>query len=261
MDLIGLEAERRAQPLDSTYEDLDGYTVFRTPSIPNYWDGNGIELWSEPDLTEIARWKAVFAEHFPDADHVSIKFETDPRPADAYGGALEDAARGAGLQAESVNVRVFTGLGEVLPARVPVDVAPAETDADWADVLGLMPHFEADFISMAYWERRVAEFRRTAEAGRGTHWVARVDDEPAATCGVYGDDELATVQDVVTAAPHRRQGVAGNLIRHALAANARAHPDALVTIMVEPGSDAERLYGRLGFTELVGVAWYLTHPH
>jgi predicted GNAT family acetyltransferase len=96
-------------------------------------------------------------------------------------------------------------------------------------------------------DRRAAWHRELALRNMATFWGAYDGDALVASLGlVWLDQTFARYQDVQTLPSHRKRGLASAL----LATSARAAFDRgieHVVIVVEPASEAARIYERLGF--------------
>jgi GNAT superfamily N-acetyltransferase len=96
--------------------------------------------------------------------------------------------------------------------------------------------------------------RQTQIAKGLGQWFGAFDGEQlVAQMGIFHDDATARCQAVATRFTHRRRGICAALLRHvALWALGRA-PDAQVVIVADVGSDAGRLYRRMGFAPVETV--------
>jgi GNAT superfamily N-acetyltransferase len=77
-------------------------------------------------------------------------------------------------------------------------------------------------------------------------YLAYVGGEPVATTQMLVDGRTAGIYAVATLRPHRRQGIAATLLSRALLDATGANCD-VIGLRTIAGSDAERLYTRLGF--------------
>ncbi|MFD5465831.1 GNAT family N-acetyltransferase [Kitasatospora sp. NPDC127059] len=82
-------------------------------------------------------------------------------------------------------------------------------------------------------------------------WIGRVDGVPAGACLTYDDGAATGVYWVATLPDQRGQGVAGAVLRTALA---HAHPQRPATLVAT--SAGEPLYRALGFTEQTPTCWW-----
>ncbi|MFJ9608136.1 GNAT family N-acetyltransferase [Kitasatospora sp. NPDC101176] len=86
-------------------------------------------------------------------------------------------------------------------------------------------------------------------------WLGRVDAAVAGACLTYDDGRVTGVYWVATLPAHRGRGVAGAVLRTALA---HAHPDRPASLVAT--SLGEPLYRRLGFTEQARTSWWIRTP-
>ncbi|MFF2748229.1 GNAT family N-acetyltransferase [Kitasatospora sp. NPDC058048] len=82
-------------------------------------------------------------------------------------------------------------------------------------------------------------------------WLGRVDGAVAGTCLTYDDGRATGVYWVATLPDRRGRGVAGAVLRTALA---HAHPDRPATLVAT--SLGEPLYRKLGFVEQARTCWW-----
>lgn len=227
-------------------DDHDDHLVIRTPDNPWFYWGNFLLV---PPLGpgEDRRWLDVFAETFPDAEHVAIGV-------DGINGELGhcSALREAGLEAE-VDV-VLTATTLHAPDRPPAvaELRPLTSDDDWRQSVAF--RIEVDAVGgpaqREFARARQAELRRQVEAGHGVYVGAFVDDGLVAELGCYTDGTgLARFQSVETAAAYRRQGLASALMLLAEQLLRQAHTVERLVIVADPSYVAIDLYRRLGFVD------------
>ncbi|MFE4976042.1 GNAT family N-acetyltransferase [Kitasatospora sp. NPDC056651] len=82
-------------------------------------------------------------------------------------------------------------------------------------------------------------------------WLGRVDGAPAGTCLTCDDGRATGVYWVATLPDQRGRGVAGAVLRTALA---HAHPDRPATLVAT--ALGEPLYRKLGFVEQAQTCWW-----
>ncbi|MEV7601054.1 GNAT family N-acetyltransferase [Kitasatospora sp. NPDC089797] len=82
-------------------------------------------------------------------------------------------------------------------------------------------------------------------------WAGRLDGAPAGACLTFDDGSATGVYWVATLPDQRGQGVAGALLRTALA---HAHPDRPATLVATAAG--EPVYRRLGFTAQAPTCWW-----
>lgn len=84
-----------------------------------------------------------------------------------------------------------------------------------------------------------------------TLYLGRVDGRPAGACDLFSQDGWGRVESVATRPQFRRRGVAYAVVSAAVR-DSLDQGNAVTYLYVEAGSDAERLYRRIGF-----VPWRL----
>lgn len=226
----------------SLVEDHGDHLVIRTPDNPSYFWGNFVLFASAPGAE---RGLSVFAEAFPDADHVSLGVDD---------GSMSDAER-ADFEAEGVEVDTAGALvasSLVAPASVAAEVRPLVSDADWEARKALELAGDEDYPAAEYAEfmaRRNAMERRLVDAGLGQRFAAFVDGEAVSTAAIFDcGDGVWRYQAVMTHPAHRRRGLAAATVHaagaHALAAGARQ-----LVIVADHDGPAISTYRRLGFVD------------
>ena len=223
----------------------DGYVAQSTPSEPDFWMGNQLIL---SDLhRSVSDVFALFEQHFPNATHRSVVWDM-PNAVKADIAATNDTdCTIEGFEAMTLH-------GVLADATLPegLVIRPVVSEADWASAEGLMAEIGAEegrdpVTHGPYLKRRIAGRRAQIAKGLGQWFAAFYGDEVVAQMGMFHDQQVARYQSVETKATHRRCGICSALLRHAaLWALGRA-PDATVVIVAEDGSDAGRLYKKMGF--------------
>lgn len=267
---LGLAVDRASLSDRTLTTYARDHVSVRTPSRPDFRDGNTLDLVDVPDPDDLPRWVDRFADTIAilGVRHVQVRWET-PLAADAPAvapqpdPALAAACRGLGLELSSVTVLLLDQLvapptsdAELVRLAAPRTAEePASTvERRWhaSEVLSRYEHgdtpeqwrtVDADF---AAWADEIR--RELARSGRAEAWLAYRQGTPAGRLVLLHDRQgLATVEDVVVHPVHRRRGLAAALIHAAVTGHLAAHPTARVGIGAVPGSSAERLYRRLGF--------------
>jgi len=126
------------------------------------------------------------------------------------------------------------------PSSPPVErVQTPQDTAAWADLMEptVEPHTRATLQQL---------YRTEIGDPRVTPYLVRVAGQPAARCELFACQRLGRVEAVFTLPAFRGRGLASALIRRAVS-DSLAQGHHLTYIFTEPGSDAQRLYERLGF--------------
>jgi GNAT superfamily N-acetyltransferase len=252
----------------------------RTPSRPDFRDGNTIDLEAVPAPGDLAAWTARFTETIGKlgVQHVHLRWETPllpdaPPDVPTPDRDLAEAAAELGMQLHPTTVLLLTEpvappeVGAELvtvtpPSRVPgvrgpeVSAAdtPVEVERRWHAVTVLDRYTAGD--TPDDWRTSDAEFtawavdvlRELSAAGRATIWLALRHGAPVARAVVLHDRQgLAAVEDVVVHPAHRRLGIASALTHRAVVDHLAEHPGSRIGIGAEPAGPADHLYRRLGF--------------
>lgn len=272
-DRLGLAVLRVGLSGRSLVTYARDHVTVRTPSRPDFVDGNTLDLLAPPAPGDLAGWIERFTGTISvtGAPHVQLRWEY---PAE-HGGdpGLEEAARQQGLACTPHEVALLDtlvpsrALGdvEVVGVAAPSAIPGGATDRRWhaASVLYRYATGDgpADFRGFdageAAWRTDVQ--RELAAAGRASVWVAMRHGGPVARCTVVHDRQgLVAVEDVITHPAQRGGGVAAMLVSQALTEHLRRDPSARVGVGYRPGSPAARLAARLGFQPHAAVTSALT---
>lgn len=268
-DRLGLAIDRVGLSGRTLVTYARDHVTVRTPSRPDFRDGNTIDLLGPPEPAQLPAWVERFRDTIGvmGARHVQVRWET-PLPRDVPIGTVEPqpplvaATRDLGLELTAVTVLLLDHL--VLPQRRPaVDMrevgAPSarpggETDRRWHASTVLYRYFEGTTPDeWRNWDRSFTDWgvdvqRELAAAGRAHVWIASRHGGPVARLTLVHDRQgLAAVQDVVVHPVHRRVGIAAALTHRAVSHHLEDVPGSRVGVGADPGSGAERLYRRLGF--------------
>ncbi len=169
--------------------------------------------------------------------------------------SLVDHLRARGLRPSSTRAwMVFRG-----------DVHAIRTNADVAEhVAG--PDDAATFASVhaggEKWVKRLSlSTTLTAMQDDGsTFYIGYLEGQPAGVCHLLRDGATAGIYAVGTVKPLRRRGVCSTLMARAIA-DAQAAQCDVICLSTTAGSDAERLYQRLGFeAAFESVLWTTPAP-
>jgi GNAT superfamily N-acetyltransferase len=231
---LGLAATR------ATITDRGDYVVIETPDDPGYYYGNLLLLPAPPQVGEVSFWTRRFASELggkPGIRHVTLWWDGTSGDVGAA-----DELHAAGFTIEPSTVLTATRI-TAPPAELPIvalspDQVLATADLAWAIGDRHDEHYREFLVRRARW--------RSTQIARGlaTFYGAYDQGQLVASLGLVPMDRIARYQDVQTAAPYRKRGLAGAM----LAAAARDVAADHYVILTAAGSDAERLYHRVGFT-------------
>jgi GNAT superfamily N-acetyltransferase len=148
--------------------------------------------------------------------------------------------------------------GETLILKVSPDVRIAEVGADqldvWTRVLmrgyGLPEGFQDAVQEM---------FARVSRHDGSRFYQAYSHDSPVGSCLLFWFNDTATIYTVATVPEFKRKGVATALINRAIADTSKFGCNMLY-LLVERGSETERLYEKLGFVRVFVRRLYEFHP-
>jgi len=218
------------------------------PELPQYRDANrALRLRagdSSPDM--VAR---EVVEYYT-ARGLRPAADIDPIAEEQGIGAALRALGLAPVAGHRLLMRYTAGAAPVMRASdAIVEVVPNETGrgeaAEWietavADDIGWAD--EALWRAVAGYEARYSACRL---------YLARLDGRSAGACDLFEAANWGRIDSVVTRPELRRRGVAAMLVSRAVA-DSLTSGNSETYLFTELGSDAERLYRRLGFT-----AWHL----
>ncbi|WP_183408144.1 GNAT family N-acetyltransferase [Nocardioides pocheonensis] len=225
----------------ATVDERPDHLVVRSPANPLHHWGNLVLVTDAERVDEPEHWLEVFERELPEARHRSIGLVADPRDPEAW----------QALDLELDRDDVLATTTPPAQTRVPQGYLFKQlADAiEWEQSTGLrIQEFAADDPHEAEFERRSTGTRREASATGEAAWFgAFFGDRLVAELGiVLCGDGVARYQSVVTAADHRRRGLAGHLL--GVAADwAAEHGAHRWVIVADDGSDAARLYRARGF--------------
>ena len=256
------------------------HVAVRTPSRPDFRDGNSLDLVAPPQPDDLPGWIERFDRTIGPmgVQHVQLRWETaldpdTPATAPVADRGLVEATRRSGMELHATTVHLLDDLvappavsAELTAVEAPSAVPGGAVDRRWhaATVLyrymsGETPDdWRASDEAFTAWSIDVQ--RELAAAERAQVWIAVRHGGPVARLTVVHDRQgLAAVEDVVVHPVHRRLGIAAALTHRGVAAHLEQHPESRVGIGAEPGSAADRLYRRLGFRPHATV-WTALRP-
>ena len=227
--------------------DRGDYIVVETPDDPGYYYGNLLLLPAPPQVGEVAYWTRRFAEELggnPAIRHVTFWWDGITGETGATG---ELAAAGFTLEPSLVmTAGAVKAADPALPVRA---LAPDEVLATAELAYAIGDRHDEPYREFLH--RRAAWHRRLVERDAARFYGAHDGDALVASLGLVAAGPLARFQDVQTAPAYRKRGLAGALLAAAAAGHRRSsdpstRADPLV-ILALAGSDAERVYTRVGF--------------
>lgn len=272
----GLDVARAGLPPVSLATPSPDGTVVRTPSRPDFHDGNVTDLDRPPAPTDLDRLlrRAEDQARAVGAARVRLRWEeplapdAPPGVVPAVGPALAAALAERGLALGTLVVLLAGADASGAVDDVPVGVellGPLAASGDaalerrWHGVAVLQRYADGDDPTawraadggFAAWRHGVR--RALALEGRAWVWLAMRQGMPAGTVTLVDDLRgTAVLEDLVVHPTHRGRGIAAALVRRAASfLDAGWGPSApRLGSVVEPGSTSERLHRRAGF-----------HPH
>jgi GNAT superfamily N-acetyltransferase len=232
----------------STVDDRDDHLVVRTPANPTYHWGNCILVTDDAAVDDAERWVHGFRAAFAGATWVAIGLPRMPGDPPAW-------------RAHDVELELDEVLAtETLPGQAALPagyVVRRLAGGDWEQAVALA---SAENERIGRWSpasyepfarARARACRLVSEQGVGAYFGAFADGLLVASLGVVRCDATARYQDVLTAAEHRRRGLAGHLLGVAARWASARGCDRWV-IVTEAANPAARLYRRVGL-ELHGT--------
>lgn len=252
----------------------------RTPSRPDFRDGNTIDLESVPAPGDLAAWVDRFTDTVGrlGVRHVQLRWEQPlhpDAPAEVPTADRELVAAATALRMQLHPTTVLLLAEPVAPSPAPAELVtvtppawvpgagggqvsaedtPVEVERRWHGVSVLDRYTSGD--TPDDWRASDPELnawgvdvlRELSAAGRATIWLALRHGAPVARAVVLHDRQgLAVVEDVVVHPAHRRLGIASALTHRAVTAHLGEHPGSRIGIGAEPAGPADHLYRRLGF--------------
>jgi GNAT superfamily N-acetyltransferase len=139
------------------------------------------------------------------------------------------------------DLMLYLGPDAAHPTTVAVEVVASEAARQaWASIMAeeTMQDADAQPQLQEYYRTQISDPRMTA-------YLIRVDGEPASRCQLFSCQGLGRIEAVRTRAAYQGRGLATALIRQALQDSLGQNHTTY--IYAEPGTNAQRLYHRLGF--------------
>jgi GNAT superfamily N-acetyltransferase len=199
--------------------------VVETPDEPGWSDGNYLMLPRAPRGDEIAEWTRRFEREL--GTHRVVALRWDEPTGEPYADFTVDTYEL--MTADEVLAPVHA-----LPTReLAADELPATAELAWAIGDRHDDAYHQFLRRRAHWQARVPTMRFYGGFDAGAL---------VASVGLFEAGAIARFQDVQTLPSHRRRGLAG-----ALLATAARNTSSRFAILAQPGSDAQRVYTRVGF--------------
>ena len=242
---LGMHSDVLAMRGLAVFEDNGDHVVMRTPSEPDFWDGNQVIF---RDFSGDARADAAaFRAAFPHARHLSIQWDredvTPEMVTEVFGEPYD------------VTVEQVMAQRDPMPAvDDPAGVVMREvvSPEDWAQVEALQSliakaeGFEGPEHD-AYLRERNENRRAQIAEGHGAWFGAFENGVLAGAMGIFHDHRVARFQEVQTSPDFRRRGICQALLRHVNLWVADREPAAQPVIVAEEDGPAGRIYRRMGF--------------
>lgn len=266
-DRLGLAVQRAPLSARTLVTYARDHVTVRTPSRPDFHDGNTIDLETPPHAHALADWVARFHDTVGQMGvrRVQLRWEepaTGPAgPPPVPPRALRAAATRLGLELTPRSVLLLDRLVPVpgsdaalAPVPPPAASPGGAVDRRW-HAASVLYRYEADEPGPDGWRDwdedlvafRIEVQRELAADGRARVWLADRHGAPVGRLTVAHDRQgLAVVDDVIVHPVHRRRGIAADLVHRAVADHLATEPHARVGVCTEPASGAERLHRRLG---------------
>jgi GNAT superfamily N-acetyltransferase len=225
----------------SVIDERPDHVLVRTPASPLYYWGNFVLVTDPGRVDEPQHWLDLFEHELPDAAHRAIGLVTAPSDVQAW--------QALGLRLDHDAVLAADTCPEPTPVPQGYLVKQIADSIEWEQSTGMrIQEFAEGNPREAAHERNRTESRiALSRQGKVAWFGAFHGDRLAAELGIVDCGEgVARYQSVVTAAEHRRRGLAGHLL--GVAAQWAAERGAQRWVIVaDDGSDASRLYQSRGF--------------
>jgi GNAT superfamily N-acetyltransferase len=244
---LGYHTDCIARKLEGEFTERDSYFVLQMRNNPTYHWGNLLIFRREPQKDDFQNWISAFKTEFGEKlGHITFGWESQEI------GCIDSFVQ-AGFSLESESVLVLEELKQNQNSRNDLIIRRIDSDEDWAKVLDLQVYIsEGENPSKEFVEfktRGFQAYRTLSENGDGNWWGAFLDDRLIGDMGLYFNESLETgrFQSVETHPDYRRAGVCSKLL-HSVASDAlKKNPSIKLVICTEKGSNAERIYLKLGF--------------
>jgi len=254
---------------DHTLERGDGYWVVQSPRNPTYWWGNFLLFDEAPAVGDGERWQELFAQEFgarPAVTHCTLAWDR----IDGEPGAAEHelVARGYELEWTSGLIARAARLQPHPAANREAAIRALDPEADeqlWEAVIelqmeGAREEFRGSDYHLNFLRARQRELREIFASGRGSWYVALLDDAVACSLGIVVTETRARFQAVETVERFRRRGVARRLVYEAAQDAGAKHEIDHLVIAADPNYHAIGIYEGLGFERVELVVGAMRKP-
>ncbi len=256
--------DRRTLEPAATFTEHGTHTVCRSDRFSNWYHANHIEI-RDADGRTLDDWERRFRDLFePDRfEHLTLILPDRPEIQ-----PLLDEARNRtddGLTLESYRWLLATDPPDDATLAPAFTIRAVRSEQDWAQ----LRQFDLAEAREQPWYTSDADAARFLDAHRFVADKIDVDwlrltpsdsDEILARLGIFKHAGLCRLQSVGTAAPHRRQGHASRLLRHAIHEAVVTRAADGLALATEDDSDAHRLYTSLGFRDVAREHWIFRYP-
>jgi ribosomal protein S18 acetylase RimI-like enzyme len=251
---LGFQTEVLLRRFEGEVIDRPDYLVLRTPKNPSYRWGNFLIFQDPPRKGDLEKWKSIFAKEIgtpPNYPHFLFGWDT----VDGEAGDTREFLE-AGF--ELVKTVVMTARTVNSPPKINNECTIRTFQAnDWQAWIQLKRDQNAaefpgeresdDEGFYEYLERKASEYQRMIEASLG-HWFgAFVDNQLAASLGLFVWNGLGRFQVVDTHPNFRRRGLAGTLVYHAAQKGFSEMGVKTLVMCADPGYVAVKIYESIGF--------------
>lgn len=245
------------------------HVTVRTPSRPGFAAGNAIDLEQPPAPEDLPRWIGRFRDTVGQLGVRRVHLRWEVATGGLPGGEVSlpepvrAAAAASGVEVVPTAVLLLDALvpvgggrADVSPVAAPSAVPSGAVDRRW-HAATVLYRYAADAPGPGGWRDwdedavawSVEVQRELAAAGRARVWLAARHGAPVGRLTLVHDRRgLGAVEDLVVHPVHRTAGIAGGLVHRAVSDHLAGDPDARIGLGVAPGSPAERLALRLGFS-------------
>ena len=217
-------------------------------SNPNWRWGNLIITPNAPVPGDLQIWNRYFEAAFPEGRPHRMYVWDDPDGAE--GDTTEFVHAGYRLQHDYLIST--TELIAPPPPGLEVDYKEIDRPDEWEKVIvANAASFGPNISGYEDFVRGLLSIHRSmVSKGLGFWLCAYVDGELAGSCGVFNSGSFSRYQEVSVVPKFQNRGIASNLV-HQTAARAAARGFATpFYLAVDIGTQAERIYRRLGFANL-----------